>query len=130
MIKEIRFLARRNEISSGEFLFNSPNCFLPVRFWYGNQLLAFLGLLGLSGLHGFFLAVTNTFRHYFLLTNPGVLRKSLLIGSPVFGLNVPRPIFGVNRPIRLDSFLRGERGVALLVEVRRIARFGAAIYSS
>ena len=71
MIKEVGFLpVRRYEIPAGELLFNTPYCFLPVRFGYGNQLLA---LLGLS--HWLFIAVldllgfpTNFYdRHYFFL---------------------------------------------------------------
>ena len=70
MVKEVGFLpVRRYEIPAGELLFNTPYCFLSVRFGYGNQLLA----LGLS--HWFLIAVldllgfpTNFYeRHYFFL---------------------------------------------------------------
>ena len=45
MIKEVGFLpVRRYEIPAGELLFNPSYSFLSVRFGYGNQLLAFLGL--------------------------------------------------------------------------------------
>ena len=68
MVKEVGFLpVRRYEIPAGELLFNTAYSFLSVRFGYGNQLLAFLGLS-----HWLFIAVLDLFgfspnfyeRHY------------------------------------------------------------------
>ena len=77
MIKEVGFLpVRRYEIPAGELLFNTPYCFLPVRFGYGNQLLAFLGLshwllVAVLDLLGF---PTNFYeRHYLFFLGSEVL---------------------------------------------------------
>ena len=110
-------------------------------------LLTFFGFLRL--LHGFFLAVTDTLGHYFLLvTLLGRLMpigfcfrvgrafcrldkpRSFLSVSPVFASNVERPNFLVDFPAALNEVLGTARRVVLLFEALRIALFGVGIYSS
>ena len=106
MVKEVGFFSvRRYKISSGELLFNPPYSFLSVRFGYGNQLLAFLGLS-----HWLFIAVLDLpgfspnfyERHYFffltvffLMARPAAL--SVAVAGIIIGRERKDRLLGISQ---------------------------------